>query len=312
MKSFLKFILFFLLIAFLAIGFYAGNFTYNTLLDSPWDEILGVENDRHETAGIHTAEAEYGWRPIDVYSKDGTRLHGTFIDSGKNGSPTVILLHGLYQNRSRCMSYISIYRPLGYNILLVDLRGHGESGGDHTDWGLHDTDDMNAWIEWLHKINPSMKIGMHGISLGAAMALIYAGSNEGHQLSFVVEDSSYGNLRELARGKLIRYTGDNRLVWGLEALNPFFQAVMFIHTGKILHDIDPIHAVSQMTCPVLFLHGTMDTLIPFGTARELYNTCSSRDKKLILFEGAAHADEITSNQEEYVRNVRNFVRSAVR
>lgn len=307
MKSFLKFIFSLALIIFIGIGLYAGNFAYEAIMDSPWDEILGIHNSRYDLQDIHEAQARYGWRPVSVVSSDGTKLAGTFIDSGRSGSPTVILLHGLYQNRGRCLPYVPIYRSLGYNVLLVDLRGHGESGGDHTDWGLHDADDMNAWTSWLRQMNPSMRIGMHGISLGAAMSLIYAGSKEGHDLSFVVADSSYGNLMELASGKLIRYTGDERLVWGLNALNPFFQAVMFVRDGKILHNVDPIYTVTKMTSPVLFLHGTMDTLIPFGTAHELYDACASSDKKLVLFEGATHADEISFNHQQYISTIHEFL-----
>ena len=69
-----------------------------------------------------------------------------------------------------CLPYVSMYRNMGYNVLLVDLRGHGESGGEHTDWGLSERGDLDQWVQWLKKRDSSVHIGMHGVSLGAGMA----------------------------------------------------------------------------------------------------------------------------------------------
>lgn len=223
----IKWLIILVLFAALSLGFYAGNLSYEELFNAPWDRILGIENHRLDLGRIHGLEDRYGWQRVMVPSKDGTELRGTYIETVKGGRKAVVLLHGLYQNRSMCVPYISMYQDMGYNVLLVDLRGHGESGGGHTDWGIHDVDDMNAWVDFLRSKNPSMEIGFHGISLGAAMALIYSGSEEGQHMKFYVADSSYGNLLALGRDKIMTYTGDDRLVLGMDVLNPFMQAAMF-------------------------------------------------------------------------------------
>ena len=45
---------------------------------------------------------------------------------------------------------------------------------------------------------------------------------------------------ELGREKIMRYTGDDRLVLGMDVLNPFFQAALFVHDRKLLRDLDPL------------------------------------------------------------------------
>ena len=35
------------------------------------------------------------------------------------------------------------------------------------------------WCQWLRNRDEQMSIGLHGVSLGAAMALLYAGSEYG-------------------------------------------------------------------------------------------------------------------------------------
>ena len=153
-----------------------------------------------------------------------------------------------------------------------------------------------------------MKIGMHGISLGAAMALLYAGSDQGKEISFYVSDSSYGNLMELGRDKLLTYTGDERLVLGMDILNPFFQAALFYHDHKLLYQLDPLYQVKYMTSPVLFLHGGNDTLVPSTVAEELLEVSGSSNKSLYIFQGASHTMEMATNGPAYREHVQNFVR----
>lgn len=302
-----KWFIILIIAAALVLGFYAGNLAYEELFTAPWDRILGIQNHRSDLARMHGLEERYGWQRVMVPSKDGTELRGTYIETVKGGKKAVILLHGLYQNRSMCVPYISMYQDMGYNVLLVDLRGHGESGGGQTDWGIHDVDDMNGWVDFLRSKNPSMEIGFHGISLGAAMALIYSGSKEGQQMKFFVADSSYGNLLELGRDKILTYTGDDRLVLGMDMLNPFMQAAMFFHTGKLLSDVDPASQVTHMTSPVLFLHGGADMLVPPSAAHELLADSSSSVKELYIFDGAAHTMEMAVNGPAYKRVVQKFV-----
>ena len=112
-------------------------------------KILGVTKQTADLSRIHRREQKDGWQPVEIRSADGTKLRGTYIENSRSSDRTVILLHGLYQNRSMCIPYVDMYRDMGYNVLLIDQRGHGESGGSHTTWGLRETDDLDAWTEWL-------------------------------------------------------------------------------------------------------------------------------------------------------------------
>lgn len=304
----IKWVLYLVVIGCIAAGCYAGNMAYKELFYASWDRILGIENHRTDLKQIQGLEDRYGWQRVTVPSADGTTLRGTYIEDAGNTRKAVILLHGLYQNRSMCVPYIDIYRQMGYNVLLIDLRGHGGSGGERTDWGVHDIEDLDSWVDFLKAKNPAMKIGMHGISLGAAMALLYAGSDQGKDISFYVADSSYGNLMELGRDKLMTYTGDERLVLGMDILNPFFQAALFYHDHKLLCHLDPLYQVKHMTSPVLFLHGGNDTLVPSTVAEELMEASGSSNKSLYIFQGAAHTMEMATNGPAYREHVQNFVR----
>lgn len=137
MKRFLKRLLLFLVclaVILGGIGAYIGNMAYEEFYDAPWDQLLGIENHSRDVSTVRQWEKERGWEPVRVNGQDGTILRGTYIENRHDSHKTVILIHGLYQNRSMCLPYMEVYRRLGYNILLIDLRGHGESEGAHTEW----------------------------------------------------------------------------------------------------------------------------------------------------------------------------------
>ena len=233
-----------------AAGAYAGNLAYNEFREAPWDQILGIRNNSRHVAPIRVLEKERQWEAVRVNAPDGTILRGTYIASTSHSHKTVILLHGLYQNRSMCLGYVPIYQNLRYNVLLIDQRGHGESEGAHTDWGLSEPEDMEMWMQWLRRKDPQAVIGLHGISLGAAMALLYAGSDRQQQVAFVIADSSYGNIISMGREKLMDWTGDKNLVLGYDLLDPFFQAAMLVHTHKLVSRTGPCRALYKSTGPV--------------------------------------------------------------
>lgn len=288
-------------------GFYIGNAAYERLINSPWNLILGIRDESGNLQQVHAGEKRYGWEPVEVSSKDGTVLAGTYVKNPNPSHKTVILLHGLYSNRTMCLPLIPMYRRLGYNVLLIDQRGHGESGGAHTMWGMKEMDDMDAWMDWLQAKDPSVLTGLHGISLGAAMALLYSGTDRGQSLSFVVADSSYADLMSLAKEKVYDWSGDDRILFSMDLVNPFFQAAMYAHTGKLLQDIEPADAVAKSAAPTLFLHGGADRLVPPEAAQILGNASGASRKEIRIFEGAGHAAEFSVNPRAYTEIVQNFI-----
>lgn len=292
----------------LGAGAYIGNLAFERFFAASWDVLLGIENHSRDVQLINDEARENGWQNVTITAEDGTVLQGTYIDGEDESGRAVILLHGLYQNRSMCLPYAAIYRKLGYGVLLVDQRGHGESGGKIT-WGLHEAGDIALWAQWLKEHTPAVKVGLHGVSLGAAMALLYAGSEAGRDTDFVVADSSYGNIVALGREKLAAAGGDERAVWEYDMVMPFFQGAMFYHTRAFLSDIEPAQAVRHISCPVLFLHGQEDRLVPAKTAWSLYANCRSGRKYIHVFADSPHAVSIDTNRREYVSVVRNFLRA---
>ena len=116
---FFKYLVALVLVLLLGVGAYAGNTAYQQLFNRPWDKLLAIENHRNDLDTIHMLEQKYGWQRVSVHSGDGTRLQGTYIENPSGSHDTVIILHGLYQNRTMDVPYARVYLARGYNVLML-------------------------------------------------------------------------------------------------------------------------------------------------------------------------------------------------
>ncbi|MCC8068075.1 MAG: alpha/beta hydrolase, partial [Clostridiales bacterium] len=64
--------------------------------------------------------------------------------------------------------------------------------------------------------------------------------------------------------------------------------------------------VRKATVPILFIHGSNDTVVPCLMCDELYENCSSKKQKLIV-DGAAHAESYYKNTEAYENALTTFI-----
>lgn len=70
-----------------------------------------------------------GRPPRDFFyaSEDGAVINGTFYPAPDDGAPTVYLFHDIGQDRSVFADFAPWLVKAGYNVVAIDLRGHGGS-----------------------------------------------------------------------------------------------------------------------------------------------------------------------------------------
>jgi len=74
------------------------------------------------------APASAAERVVDLTGSDGTKLKATFFSAGKPG-PGVLLFHQCNRQRKVWDGLAQELAASGINVLTLDLRGFGESGG---------------------------------------------------------------------------------------------------------------------------------------------------------------------------------------
>jgi dipeptidyl aminopeptidase/acylaminoacyl peptidase len=207
-----------------------------------------------------------------------------------DGQAAVVLLHGLHSNAWDCQTpdLVRAYAQAGFRILLLDLRGHGASGGRHAGLGLLERGDVQAAVDVLlqEKIAPG-RIGSHGTSYGAAVALLAAAEIEA--IGAVIADSSFTSVRDAIGGELARQTGFPAALAGV--LMPGLRLLLLLSKGIEVDDAAPVKAISRIASrPVLLIHGTEDTVIPYEHAERLKT--ASPSAALWALSGADHTQGV--------------------
>lgn len=109
---------------------------------------------------------------VSLKVADGLVLKGDWVRSDKPANRAVLLLHVMLGNRSTWAPLIPRLTAAGFNVLAVDQRGYGETGGT-PDWPLAATDAM-AWMAWLRQQSgiDAAQVAVAGASIGGSTALL--------------------------------------------------------------------------------------------------------------------------------------------
>ena len=113
----------------------------------------------------------FDFETVQIRSADGISLSGWYLPS-QNGA-AVILLHGYGGHRAMMLPQAAALAEAGYGVLLYDLRGHSQSGGDQRTFGWADVVDVETAVAFLQSrpdVDPD-RIGIFGFSIGGQIAL---------------------------------------------------------------------------------------------------------------------------------------------
>lgn len=238
----------------------------------------------------------------DVYirSFDNLKLHAYEVKENK-GNKWVIAVHG-YTNKAEYMSSIAYkYYTLGYNVIIPDLRGHGQSEGNYIGMGWHDRLDIIKWIEYILNEDENSEIVLHGISMGAATVMMVSGESLPKNVKVIIEDCGYTSAKEQLAYKL-------KDMFKLPSfpLLDICSVITKIKAKYFISEASAINQIKKSNIPTLFIHGDKDTFVPFYMLDELYEACNAPKEKLII-NNAGHAKCEKVNSHLYWQKVTNFI-----
>ncbi len=228
---------------------------------------------------------------VKIHAYDNTLLQATFLPSfDEKCTNMAIVMHG-YQARLEDMVAIAkFYNDLGFKVLLVDQRGHGESNGDFTSFGHYEKVDLKKWINYcLRTYGATDSILIHGVSMGAATALLAGALDLPDNVKLLVADSSFTTLIRLfanvVRPKI------------LLLFLPGVSLITFYLHRFFLSQVSPLKAVKNGRIPLVIWHGEADRQVPIKMADELYAASRAPFKELIKIKDAAHGKAYVVNKD---------------
>ena len=245
------------------------------------------------------------YQVIDEQSGGKLKIAGWWIPSGNVGGRCAVILHGYSDAKVGGIAWAPLLRSFGFNILAIDLRAHGESGGANTSAGFWERHDVNQVLDQtkIERPGDTRQILLFGVSLGAAVAAATAVMRE--DLWAVILESPFATFRRATAKH-----GDN-----LGTPGPFFQESAF-RLARWIADADfdavnPVDTIPKIGCPVMVIQSGDDPFLWEADRAAVRRAVESRDSKhgpSVCWElpGVHHVVGMRQDPEEYRRRIEEF------
>ena len=247
---------------------------------------------------------DYGYEKHYIMSDRGDGLVGYLMKAKKPSDVYVFGAHGYrsYGKKEFC-GFAQYYLDRGVNIFFPDHIASGESDGTHCTFGYHEREDCMKWLKYMtDHFGKDIKIILHGVSMGSATVCMMTGRDDlPENVKFTVADCGFTTAKKLFKFKMDALNiPDVGLLKGVNLANR-------INHGFDFKDIAPEESVAKAKVPMLFVHGKEDNLVPAFMAQELYDSCSSEYKDILIVPGADHAQAHVDGKAEYEAKIDEFM-----
>lgn len=236
----------------------------------------------------------------------------TYIYGTENAQTAIIFCHGFSGNSS------GLFKPQlaeelshKYLVCRFDFRGQGNSDGKFHDTSItHELEDLDCVVAYVRRQYSPEKIVLLGHSFGAAVALLYASQNkidglvslsgEGDLEKAVIYEFTEKQLEDLrTRGETLvenwSEDGDENLL-GKQFLDDMLR-------------YSTTDAAKKLQCPILFIHGKNDDVIPYDATEKMYKLVRS-PKEIKLMENTDHTYNFFTNKpktKEVFSNIKDWL-----
>ena len=218
---------------------------------------------------------------------------GMDIDQKK---PTIILIHGSGLSHIVWSLHEQFYTSLGFNVLSLDLPGHGNSSGP----SLKSIEEISDWIKSLmNKININ-KIFIIGHSQGGLVGIDFSSRYPELTKKIILVANSYKmpvnqDLIDLAE------LGDEKAVllmmkWGYEGSKAFIggnPVKKIVNSARDIREVLAVDlnacnnykngedAIKKIKCPTLCIFGDLDKMVPVKVGLKMAEQIKNSETKII-------------------------------
>ena len=238
------------------------------------------------------------WQAVQIVADDGVTLRAWFFTPRASTHATVMVLHGIGDNREGAMSPARLLLHNGFAVLAPDSRGHGVSGGDLVTYGVKEAADVHRWSDWLFESQRTEELYGLGESLGGAVLLQSLRTET--RFRAVIAECSFATFEDIAYDRLSQASGLPRvLLWPVVQTGFLYG---FFRYGVDLRQASPAAAVRSTQIPILLIHGQDDVKTPPWHSRALH-ALNPNATELWEVPGTGHVEAIGTHQKEFGERV---------
>ena len=268
--------------------------------------LLSDEELKAEYGPISPGEVGLEAETVSFPSRDpAITISGWWIEAPR-ADRAFILIHGRNSNKKAMVDYAPFFVERGISVLLIDLRGHGDSTPAYATFGDKERNDVLGALDFLSEkgFGPDKKIGFLGLSMGATaayLAAMDADRADPSAVDILVFDSGIADVPGSIR------TNSKKAVGGATSfLLPGALCITTARSGAHFNDANPIAHAADLTIPVLFIMHTEDETVPFDDQNRLFSAYGG-PKDSLVFEGLGHHRGFREKRSEYERSLKAFL-----
>ena len=279
--------------AFLGLGY--GLCRYAThIRRQSFDQALAWQRDHYDISFYDTLnKTDY-----KIISYDGYVIPVQFLKNPKPTDKYMLITHGHTDNHYGMLKYAKMYLDFGFNVIIYDLRAHGENEETFCTFSIREAKDLDVIIKDCRDRYPDMKeFGIHGESLGAATTIAVLKYKP--EIDFAVSDCGFSEIIPVMKGGL---RGMHLPVWMVYPAS-LWSRILYGYSFK---DMRPIDSLKDNKIPILFIHGADDKYILPWHAEKM-NEATGGYSEVHLIPGAEHAASILTDPEGYRKIVGAFL-----
>jgi alpha-beta hydrolase superfamily lysophospholipase len=244
-------------------------------------------------------------KTIILKTDDSLKLGGWYVDrdsakySATLAKGTVILFHGHGGKKNDVIREATSFYNLGYNVLLVDFRAHGNSEGNTCTVGFNESKDVKAAYDYV--VQKSEKnIILYGISMGAATILKAIEDDVVHPQKIILE-MPFGTLHQAVKGRL--------KIMQLPQ-EPFARLLTFwggIEQGFWAFNFKPENYAKKVLCPTLLQWGANDRRVSQDETISILKNIGTNNKTFVEYKNSGHQSLCKNENDKWEQTIAAFL-----
>lgn len=205
------------------------------------------------------------------------KIHVWLLEPQDEHKGTIVQVHGNGFNITSHVTHVDWLVSKGYQVLLFDYRGYGQSTGKPS--RKNTIADTKIALREAEKISKGRPLIIIGQSLGGAVS-IAALAELDINVSHLVLDCTFSSYRRIASIKLKGMLG------------PLRKAATVLSRYLISNSYEPYDYVNRISknTSILIMHGEEDTTIPVAESKALYEIIKRDNKDLWIFPKYGHTE----------------------
>lgn len=235
---------------------------------------------------------------VDLTASDGCRLVGHELLTGAPSQDWLVYAPGLGGTWKSGLCFARRFAQKGFNVLLLDMRSQGESGGTSVGYGHIERRDLVEWCEWVASQDADARIVLAGFSMGAAAVVEASGEPDlPAQVKAILSDSAYADLWGEAMYLLGKGRGGASFL-----LRPTLDlARLAFRAGGRGFDLAAAsaeEAIGRSSTPTFIVCGADDAAVPKGSSQRLASAAAC-EHELLVVSGAGHCCASLADPDAY-------------